>query len=175
MSWEKEPLVPLRALANPLRIRIVSLLTGTAMSATEVAEELGLAHASASYHLRQLAAAGFLERVDDGPDTGRSGRGRSPKRYRYDPTSAERLDRSRGGRLLQEAMFTDLRRRLDAMSRQRHSADAEVWLGADDWEEICSLADRAVRLLHEKARPPRSEGAVHVSMTALLFEMPDGQ
>jgi hypothetical protein len=40
-----------------VRIRIVSLLTGTAMSATEVAEELDIAHASASYHLR-LSAGG---------------------------------------------------------------------------------------------------------------------
>ncbi|MEV4085725.1 hypothetical protein AB0J43_36205, partial [Nonomuraea fuscirosea] len=42
MSWEnQDDLVPLRALANPLRIRIVSLLTGASMSATEVADELG--------------------------------------------------------------------------------------------------------------------------------------
>jgi DNA-binding transcriptional ArsR family regulator len=176
MSWEKERLVPLRALANPLRIRIVSLLTGTAMSATEVAEELGLAHASASYHLRQLAAAGFLEQVDDDPAAkGRPGRGRSPKRYRYDPTSAERLDRSSGRRLLQEATFTDLRRRLDAMTRQRQGADAEVWLRTEDWERVCSLVGEAVRLLHDNARPPRSEGTVHVSMTTILFEMPDGR
>ncbi|WP_220189346.1 helix-turn-helix domain-containing protein, partial [Streptomyces phytophilus] len=47
MSWENDsPLVPLRALANPLRIRIVSLLTGAPMSATEVAAELGIAHGS---------------------------------------------------------------------------------------------------------------------------------
>jgi len=177
MSWGNdsgsESLVPLRALANPLRVRIVSLLTGAAMSATEVAEELGLAHASASYHLRQLAAAGFLQRVDDDVDRqGRSGRGRSSIRYRYDPNSAERLDRSNGQRLLQEAMFTDLRRRLDAMTGQRQSADAEVWVPHEDWERGCDLVDQAVGLLHDSARPPRTEGTVHVSLTALLFELP---
>ncbi|WP_141578851.1 transcriptional regulator [Actinomadura sp. WMMA1423] len=174
MSWEKERLVPLRALANPLRVRIVSLLTGTAMSATEVAEELGLAHGSASYHLRQLAAAGFLEQVEEDRPA-RPGRGRSPKRYRYDPSSADRLDRSSGRRLMQEATFTDLRRRLEAMSRQRQSADAEVWLDPEDWDQVCSLVAEAVDLVHRGARPPRSEGAVHVSMTALLFELPDAR
>ncbi|MDR3084156.1 MAG: helix-turn-helix domain-containing protein [Streptomyces sp.] len=175
MSWENDSLVPLRALANPLRVRIVSLLTGVAMSATEVAEELGLAHASASYHLRQLAAAGFLKRVDDDADRqGRSGRGRSNIRYRYDPASGERLDRSSGQRLVQEAMFADLRRRLDAMTEQRQAADAEVWVRHEDWERVCDLVDQAVGLLHEGARPPRTEGTVHVSLTALLFELPSG-
>jgi DNA-binding transcriptional ArsR family regulator len=168
MSWDKDPLVPLRALANPLRIRIVSLLTGTAMSAAEVAEELGIAHASASYHLRQLASAGFLHRVDDRP--GKASRGQPPRRYTYDPSSAGRLDSS-GRHLVQEAGFVDLRRRLALMSRQRRGADAEVWLPREVWEEVVTLVDEAVRLVHDKAGPPRAEGSVHVSMTATLFEL----
>ena len=44
----------LRAVAHPVRLRILSLLTGAAMTATEVAAELGLTHANASYHLRRL-------------------------------------------------------------------------------------------------------------------------
>jgi predicted ArsR family transcriptional regulator len=171
MSWGKEGLVPLRALANPLRMRIVSLLTGTAMSATEVAEELRIAHGSASYHLRQLAAAGYLQRVDDQP--ARAGRGQPRRRYRYDPTSAHRLDRSRGRMLLHEAMFTDLRRRLEQVTRQRRAADAEVWLDRAVWEDVCALVERAVDLLHDKAGPPRAEGTVKVSLTTLLFELAD--
>jgi DNA-binding transcriptional ArsR family regulator len=169
MSWDKEELVPLRALANPLRMRIVSLLTGTAMSATEVAEELGIAHASASYHVRQLAAAGYLRRVDDQP--ARAGRGQPRRRYRYDPASGLRLDRSQGKKLLYEAMFTDLRRRLQHVRRQRRSADAEVWLDPSVWEEVCTLIDRAVDLVHDKASPPRAKGSVKVSVTTLLFEL----
>lgn len=169
MSWDNEPLVPLRALANPLRIRIVSLLTGASMSATEVAAELGIAHASASYHLRQLAAAGFLQRVDD--RSGKAGRGQPARRYTYDPSSKDRLDRSEGQQLVREAAFADLRRRLAQMSRQRRSSDAEVWLPSEVWEEAVTLVDEAVRLVHEKAVAPRTEGSVHVSMTATLFEL----
>lgn len=168
MSWDNE-LVPLRALANPLRMRIVSLLTGTAMSATEVAEELGIAHASASYHVRQLAAAGYLQRVDDQP--ARAGRGQPRRRYTYDPASGHRLDRTRGRALLYEAMFTDLRRRMGQLTKQRRSADAEVWLDRHVWDEVCTLIDRAVDLVHDKASPPRTKGSVKVSVTTLLFEM----
>ncbi|WP_240662453.1 helix-turn-helix domain-containing protein [Streptomyces sp. WAC 06738] len=177
MSWEKAaPLVPLRALANPLRIRIVSLLTGAPMSATEVAEELGIAHGSASYHLRRLTAAGFLRRADGAPGgetgepRGAARRGQPPKRYEYDPDSARRLDRSAGSGPLLEALFTDLRRRA-AAGRQVTSADAEVWLPRETWAEVCALTERAVRLVHDKAGPPRTGDGVHVSFTAMLLEL----
>ncbi|MFI7049129.1 ArsR/SmtB family transcription factor [Streptosporangium sandarakinum] len=169
MSLEnQDDLVPLRALANPLRIRIVSLLTGASMSATEVADELGIAHASASYHLRQLAKAGFLQQTDERP---RAGKGRPQLRYRYDPSSGERLDRSEGRQLVHRAMSTDLARRLAEIDRQRTSMDAEVWLARPVWEEIVGLIDQAVALLHDKAGPPHD--GVKVSMTALLLELRD--
>ncbi len=167
MSSEDE-LVPLRALANPLRMRIVSLLTGASMSATEVADELGIAHASASYHLRRLAEAGFLRQVDEPPPPGK---GRPRVRYRYDPSSAERIDRSDGRQLLHQAMSDDLARRLTETERQRMSMDAEVWLPRPVWEEIVGLVGQAVALLHDRAGAPH-EG-VKVSMTALLLELRD--
>jgi DNA-binding transcriptional ArsR family regulator len=83
MSWGAEQgrdrVVSLRALAHPVRLQMLSLLTGAPMSAAEVARELGLTHANASYHLRQLFAAGQL--VEAGEETIRGGRA---KRYRYD-------------------------------------------------------------------------------------------
>ena len=51
----------LRAIAHPVRLQILSLLTGAELSATEVARELDLTHANASYHLRVLLDAGLLE------------------------------------------------------------------------------------------------------------------
>ncbi|GAA4525902.1 hypothetical protein GCM10023096_58660 [Nonomuraea ferruginea] len=174
MSWENDDdLVPLRALANPLRIRIVSLLTGTSMSATEVAEELGIAHASASYHLRQLAEAGFLEHVDEQPPRG--GKGRPRRRYRYDPSSGARLDRTQGRQLLHEALSVDLSRRLTQAQVTRTSMDAEVWLDRSVWEEVVGLVDQAVALVHGKAGPPRSSDRIKVSMTALLLELDDAR
>ncbi|MEV4113282.1 helix-turn-helix domain-containing protein [Nonomuraea sp. NPDC049695] len=172
MSWENdaEELVPLRALANPLRIRIVSLLTGTSMSATEVAEELGIAHGSASYHLRHLAKAGFLRQADEEPGQG-GGKGRPQRRYRYDPSSGARLDRTDAGQVMHQALSTDLARRLRKTRRRRMSMDAEVWLDRAVWEEVVGLVDQVMALVHDKAGPPRRDDAIKVSVTALLLEL----
>lgn len=51
----------LRALAHPLRVRLVGLLRKHGPStATRLAEQLDINSGSASYHLRRLAAAGFV-------------------------------------------------------------------------------------------------------------------
>ena len=64
---------PVAANAHPLRLQILSLLTGASMSAAELARELGTTEANASYHLRVLADAG--EVVPDGEVAVRGGRG----------------------------------------------------------------------------------------------------
>ena len=62
----------LRATAHPLRLQMLSLLTGAELSAAEVARELDVSQANASYHLRLLLDAGLLviaseENVRGGP------------------------------------------------------------------------------------------------------------
>lgn len=52
----------LRALAHPVRVQLVGLLGKYGPStATRLAERLGVNSGTASYHLRQLGAAGFVE------------------------------------------------------------------------------------------------------------------
>ncbi|MFD8010860.1 ArsR/SmtB family transcription factor [Streptomyces sp. NPDC058955] len=52
----------LRALAHPIRVQVVGLLRKHGPStATRLAERLGVNSGTASYHLRQLGAAGFVE------------------------------------------------------------------------------------------------------------------
>ena len=65
-------------MAHPVRLRILSLLTAQPMSAAEVARELDLTHANASYHLRVLHDAGEL--VVESEEKIRGG---TAKRYRY--------------------------------------------------------------------------------------------
>ncbi|MBP0450911.1 helix-turn-helix transcriptional regulator [Kitasatospora sp. RG8] len=51
----------LRALAHPVRVQLVGLLRRHGPStATRLAERMGLTSGATSYHLRQLAAAGFV-------------------------------------------------------------------------------------------------------------------
>jgi DNA-binding transcriptional ArsR family regulator len=172
MSLEiQQELIPLRAMAHPLRLQILSLTTGAALSAAELAEELGIAHAAASYHARQLAEAGLLQVVED--EGQRTGPGRPPVRYRYDYRRGGHLDRSTGEEALWAATAQDMQRRIRARTRHHVGADGEVWLASEDFEEVCELAARISDLMHERAQRPRAEGAVHASVSVYAFELGD--
>ncbi|MFD3730023.1 ArsR/SmtB family transcription factor [Streptomyces sp. NPDC058632] len=75
MSESQEPQVlsldarSLRGLAHPLRIQLLdSLRLGGPATASQLAQKLGESSGATSYHLRQLAAHGFIE---DAPEHGR--------------------------------------------------------------------------------------------------------
>jgi DNA-binding transcriptional ArsR family regulator len=54
-----------RALAHPLRLRLQSIVGHAGqITAADAARELGISHALASHHLRQLGKYGFVEQVD---------------------------------------------------------------------------------------------------------------
>ncbi|MPZ59905.1 MAG: helix-turn-helix domain-containing protein [Propionibacteriales bacterium] len=159
----------LRALAHPLRLRMLSLLTGTPMSAAELARELDITHANASYHLRTLLAADLV--VEEGQERVRGG---LAKRYRYDVSRP----RARGGdeserRLFAEALAGELvRRSADRRAGSKGgTTDAELWVPRAEWREIVRQVDESMARLHEVARPPRSKGTTRVSATVALFEM----
>jgi DNA-binding transcriptional ArsR family regulator len=172
MSLEiQQELIPLRAMAHPLRLQILSLTTGAALSAAELAEELGIAHAAASYHARQLAEAGLLQVVED--EGQRTGPGRPPVRYRYDYRRGGHLDRSTGEEALWAATAQDMQRRIRARTRHHVGADGEVWMAPEDFEEVCELAARISDLMHERAQRPHAEGAVHASVSVYAFELGD--
>ncbi len=174
MSLEiAEQLIPLRAMAHPLRLRMLSLTTGAALSASELADELGIVHAAASYHARQLADAGLLQVVDD--TRAHSGPGRPSVRYRYVVQPSERLDRSHGDEALWAATSQDLQRRLRARTRHHVGADAEVWLSPSDFGEVCALGRQISDIIHERAQPPHADGTVHGSVSIFAFELEDGR
>jgi DNA-binding transcriptional ArsR family regulator len=167
----------MRAVAHPVRLRMLSLLTGAAMSAAEVARELDLTHANASYHLRLLADAGEI--VVDGEEKVRGG---TAKRYRY-PHERDLAPLAPGAphptvdpehrALYVRAIGTELERRTLAREpgTRGSSSDLEGWVDPAAWEEAAALVERASALLHQANRPPRTEGTVHVSFTAIAFQM----
>jgi DNA-binding transcriptional ArsR family regulator len=160
----------LRALAHPVRVRILSLLTGHAMSSAELARELGMKHAAVSYHVRQLDRAGFLEVAET-----RTVRGGHERRYRYRADSGGRGGghwRGEDSQLVVRAVTGELIRRLaEGPSHWRAFADAELWVDPAVWEDVRERVRTAMTDLHSAARPPRSAGSVHVSATAMLFEV----
>jgi len=168
----------LRATAHPVRLRLLSLLTGTALSAAEAGRELGLSQAAASYHLRVLERAGLVVVVEVVRI-----RGGDAKRYRHlssaqpfplvvppdsptDPGAAD--ERAQ----YVEALVDELRRRSPRRaSGPQVSTDAELWVDPETWRRVVHHVGQASALLHAAAQPPRTPGTAPVSMTAALFPM----
>ncbi|WP_426245253.1 ArsR/SmtB family transcription factor [Nocardioides sp. LHG3406-4] len=162
----------LRATAHPVRLRIMSLLTGTAMSAAEVSRELGISHANASYHLRTLLDVGEL--VEAGEEKIRGG---LAKRYRYPHEHGGRP--AKGPRPSPEEFTTYLKAVHREVERRSHlprerpgfSSDLEGWVPPEVWEEASALLMQVSRLLHDNNTAPRTEDTVHVSVTLTAFSM----
>ena len=165
MSLEVDSRQQLRALSHPVRLRILSLLTGTAMSSAELARELGVSHAAVSFHVRTLVAAGYLELAET-----RSVRGGQERRYRS-VIGGRAQWQSEDARRAGSALSKELLRRLadTPADNWRLFGDAELWITPQVWDDVAGRMGRAVEELHAAALAPRTPGSVHVSATALLF------
>jgi DNA-binding transcriptional ArsR family regulator len=162
----------LRATAHPVRLQIMSLLTGAPMTAAEVARELGLTHANASYHLRTLLSAGMI--VVAGEERIRGG---VAKRYRYDPSH----DRGDGSPARPDDYFRSMYATVAAelIRRSRGTfptkgnlmVDAELWIEPEAWAEFRTRIGDAARELHEAALPPRTPGTLRTSTSIAMFGM----
>ncbi|OJF10682.1 ArsR/SmtB family transcription factor [Couchioplanes caeruleus] len=165
----------LRAMAHPVRLRILSLLTGSALTAADVARELGLTHANASYHLRTLLAGGLI--VPDGEERIRGG---VAKRYRYDAVRDRERDHSTykaTGADTQRALFAALANELIRRTAEADwsvggaMTDAELWVEPEVFREVRDRISQASRDLHDAARAPRTPGTIRTSTTIAMFRM----
>ena len=137
----------LRALAHPLRNRLLGLLRlhGPA-TASQLGRSVGESSGATSYHLRQLEAYGFVEEVE--------GRGSARERWwraRHRMTSWQAADvvAQEGGAEVQEEMT---RLQLDG-----HARVLNAWREQKDqldpaWTAGASLNDYVLRLRPEQAR-----------------------
>lgn len=172
MSEEPTRISALRAVAHPVRLRILSLLTGAEMSAAEIARELGISHANASYHLRFLADAG--EVVEAGEEKIRGG---VAKKYRHPwervagtkDTEVTDADRSLYIRAMAEEMVRRFAER--APGTPGSMTDAELWVDPEVWSRAMDLVEQASHLLHGEAKRPRAHGSIRVNMTTAAFQM----
>lgn len=159
-------------MAHPLRLQILSLLTGTELSAAEVARELGTTQANASYHMRVLASAGHV--VAAGEEKIRGG---VAKRYRHPWRDVSAGKGEPGRPLVEHRLFLEsicqelVRRHAQAGGGPGYSADAEMWVDPEVWDAVLELSAKAGALIHERAQPPRTEGTIHVNLTTVAFTM----
>jgi DNA-binding transcriptional ArsR family regulator len=129
----------LRALAHPVRVQLVGLLRKHGPStATRLAERLGVNSGTASYHLRQLGAAGFVEE-DKERGNARERWWRSVYRSTWfdDPDLAEREPEATLAYLQSVAAAHTLR-------TQRALNDFQTMPRA--WREVFELSDWSLRL-----------------------------
>ena len=148
-----------------MRLRILSLLTGAAMSSAELARELQMNHAAVSFHVRKLADAGYLEVAET-----RSVRGGKERRYRQ-RAAGGRQWRREDPRLAVRAVSEEVARRAGESTAEawRLFGDAEVWVDGAVWEDVVARITSAIDDLHAAARPARTPDTLRVSATAMLF------
>ncbi|MEV6342185.1 helix-turn-helix domain-containing protein [Actinoplanes sp. NPDC051851] len=161
----------LRALAHPVRLQIMSLLTGAEMTAADVSRQLDITHANASYHLRNLCTAGLITHAGE-----ERIRGGVAKRYRYDPSTDSGPFTAEQNRAFFPAVAAELSRR-SADGRWPGVgllSDAELWIDPEAWHTFRERISEAVHDLHAVARPARTPGTVRTSTTVALFEMESG-
>ncbi|MFG1607251.1 ArsR/SmtB family transcription factor [Actinoplanes sp. NPDC049265] len=170
---EEDNKAALRALAHPVRLQIMSLLTSAPLTAAEVARELDLTHANASYHLRTLHAGGMI--VLAGEEKIRGG---VAKRYRYEPAEDRGVPATpEGNRVIFVAAANELIRRTaeGKFDGPKVMADAEVWVDPSDWKRIKEAIGELAIELHLAAKPPRTPGTVRTSTTVAMFDMEAGR
>ena len=104
-------------------------------------------------------------------------RGGVAKRYRH-PWDQEKPHRhsDKDRRLYIRAVAEELVRRFETRRVETGKAlltDAEMWVTPEVWEQVLGHVQQASRLIHGEACPPRTEGTIHVNLTAAAFLMGD--
>ncbi|MER6789009.1 helix-turn-helix domain-containing protein [Streptomyces sp. NPDC000658] len=138
----------LRGLAHPLRMRLLDALRfGGPATASQLAERLGESSGATSYHLRQLAAHGFIE---DAPE-----RGKGRERWWKAAHQGLRFD---------DALLTDARPEVrGAADTYLHEVattqtrDLSTWLGnrhtwPQEWNHTWDMSSATLRLTPELTR-----------------------
>ncbi|MFD2091592.1 helix-turn-helix domain-containing protein [Blastococcus deserti] len=137
----------LRALAHPLRNRLLAHLRLDGPStASRLGRVVGESSGATSYHLRRLAAYGFVEEVE--------GRGRSRERWwrarhRLSSWQAADVVAQEGGAEVQEEM---IRLQLDGHARVLAAWHAQKDRLDPAWAAAASLGDHGLRLRPDQAR-----------------------
>jgi DNA-binding transcriptional ArsR family regulator len=142
----------LRALAHPLRSRLLGRLRIDGPStASQLGRAIGESSGATSYHLRQLAAYGFVEEIE-GQGTARERWWRA--RHRMTSWQAADVVAQEGGAEVEDEMTR--------MQLDQHARVLNAWRAQQDeldpaWTAGASLNDYALRLSPDQARALAAE------------------
>jgi DNA-binding transcriptional ArsR family regulator len=159
----------LRALSDPLRLRLLNLLGTQTLSAAEAARAIGITQALASYHLRKLLDAGLVVVQHT-----RSNRGATEKVYEL-ASAQERplVFASDDLALFLEAVATEIRRRAASADTDAPSlvSDTELWATEEAIDQARTALAGAARALVDGKRPAGTPGTLPVSATTVFFQL----
>jgi len=188
----------LQSLAHPLRLRMLGLLrTFGPSTATRLALQCGESSGLTSYHLRQLAAAGFVIEADTGDLSGVERSGARERWWKAAQRSTFTAPPPPGDELA-AAASSDFSHAVVAT----YAANSRAWLSSqhswpEDWRHTATFADVPLRLTaeethdlseriegllasyrrHDPSQRPGSshvpQGAVVVSVQYQIFPAPD--
>jgi DNA-binding transcriptional ArsR family regulator len=177
----------LRALAHPIRLRLVGLLRiHGQLTATQASEMLGESSASCSFHLRQLAKYGLVEEAGGGQRRERPWRATSMftdwSGLSEDPETAGASDMLSG--VIAEQWFEHLMRWIEARSVEpdewRQAAiftDSALYVTASELDELGNhirdiLDPYLERFLNPQLRPPGSRMVSFVRIAHPIVGLP---
>ena len=165
----------LRALAHPTRVAVLDHLLATgARTASQCAEVVGESASSCSWHLRQLARFGFVERIESADGRERPWRATATG-FGFEPGSADESLEAAVLLTQVHAEEKELRRYLDARDRLppawREASIVHTYhllLTPAELEALESELDRAIRPLIAPTRvdPPREARPVRLHLRA---------
>lgn len=140
----------LRALAHPVRVQLLGLLRlhGPA-TATQLADRLGLNSGATSYHLRQLAAAGFVAEDTE--------RGNARERWWRSVHERTRLEIDEFAEREPEAALAYLQSVHNTYTLRSQQALNGLQTMPRTWREAFDMSDAALRLSPAQAREMRTE------------------
>ncbi|EST37610.1 hypothetical protein N566_12145 [Streptomycetaceae bacterium MP113-05] len=134
----------LRALAHPLRVRLVGLLRKHgASTATRLAERLDINSGSASYHLRRLADAGFVAEDTE--------RGNARERWWRAVHQSTWFESRELARQEPEATMAYLQSVAAAQTTQAQRTLAELPTMSREWQDAFDMSQLPLRLTPQEA------------------------
>ncbi|MFB4283617.1 MULTISPECIES: ArsR/SmtB family transcription factor [unclassified Nonomuraea] len=140
----------LRALAHPIRVQLVDLLRKHGPStATRLAERLGVNSGTASYHLRRLGAAGFVEEDAE--------RGNARERWWRSVHLSTRLNDAELADREPEAVLAYMQSIAALYNLRTQRAVNEMQTMPGEWGRVLDLSSFALRLTPEETWRLREE------------------
>jgi DNA-binding transcriptional ArsR family regulator len=172
----------LRALAHPLRMRLLRLLSLEGeLTATEAGERVGESPASCSFHLRQLAKYGFVEEAERGPGRRRPwkrvGTGMRFELVQDDPEAGAAASALAG--VLREGYLERIRHaaeRFHALPTEWQAvtghSDSVLYVTPDELRELDAQVLALLRSYRERIEDPAQRPAGALPVEVLLFAHP---